>query len=42
MKILVAGDFCPQDRVAKIIEEGDYASVFGDMKEIVARPTIPS
>ena len=37
MKILVAGDFCPQDRVAKILEEGDYASVFGDVKAIVSQ-----
>lgn len=37
MKILVAGDFCPRDRVASILEKGDYASVFGNVKEIVSQ-----
>ena len=37
MKILVAGDFCPRDRVARILEKGDYASVFGDVKAIVSQ-----
>lgn len=37
MKILVAGDFCPRDRVARIFEKGDYASVFGDVKVIVSQ-----
>lgn len=26
MKILIAGDFCPMDRVAKLIEKDDYKS----------------
>lgn len=33
IKILVAGDFCPQDRVAKLIEKEDYKSVFGEVLE---------
>lgn len=33
MKILIAGDFCPMDRVAKLIEDEDYESVFGDVTE---------
>lgn len=31
--MLIAGDFCPQDRVATLIEQDDYASVFGDISE---------
>lgn len=31
--MLIAGDFCPQDRVATLIEQGDYSSVFGDISE---------
>lgn len=30
MKILIAGDFCPMDRVAKLIDKEDYKSVFGE------------
>ena len=33
MKILIAGDFCPQNRVERRIEEGSYSSLF---EEIVA------
>lgn len=33
MKILITGDFCPQDRVAKLIEKEDYKSVFGEVIE---------
>ena len=35
MKILVSGDFCPQHRVAKLFEEGDFSSVLGEVKPIV-------
>lgn len=35
MKILIAGDFCPQNRVAELFEKGDYASVLGEMKPII-------
>lgn len=31
MKILIAGDFCPMDRVSKLIENEDYESVFGEV-----------
>lgn len=31
MNILIAGDFCPQDRVAKLIEEERYSEVFGEV-----------
>lgn len=35
MKILIAGDFCPQNRVAELFEKCDYASVLGEMKPII-------
>lgn len=35
MKILVAGDFCPQQRVASLFGQSDYASVLGGVKPIV-------
>lgn len=35
MKILVAGDFCPQNRVTQAFENRDYESVLGDVKDIV-------
>ncbi len=31
IKILIAGDFCPMDRVAKLIDKEDYESVFGEV-----------
>ena len=31
MKIIVAGDYCPRNRVAKMISEGDYQSVLGEV-----------
>lgn len=37
MKILIAGDYCPQNRVAKIFESGDYASVFGDVMNVIKK-----
>lgn len=36
MKILVAGDFCPQYRVAEKFEQGDYESVLGGVKEVIS------
>jgi poly-gamma-glutamate synthesis protein (capsule biosynthesis protein) len=36
MKILVAGDFCPQNRVAGRFEQGDYKSVLGDVIGVVS------
>lgn len=35
MNILVAGDFCPQHRVAKLFDEGKFADVLGEVKPIV-------
>lgn len=32
MKILIAGDFCPRDRVASLIEEEKYNEIFGEVK----------
>ena len=32
MKVLVAGDFCPQARVKKLLENGDYASVLSEVR----------
>ena len=36
MKVLIAGDFCPQSRVAEFIENRDYESVLGGIKDIVS------
>lgn len=36
MKILVAGDFCPQNRVAEAFEHDDFASVLSEVKETVS------
>lgn len=33
MKLLIAGDFCPMDRVARLIEKEDYDSIFGEIIE---------
>lgn len=37
MNVLIAGDFCPQARVKKLCEEGKYAEVLGDVREIVEK-----
>lgn len=36
MKVLIAGDFCPRDRVALKIEKGDTTDLFGSIKGAVA------
>lgn len=36
MKILIAGDFCPRDRVAATFENGDYASVLCEVRNVTA------
>lgn len=36
MKILIAGDFCPQARVAHLLQKEEYQAVLGDVKEIVS------
>lgn len=35
MKILIAGDFCPQERVAKLIEQGAYEKIFSNVKPVI-------
>lgn len=35
MIVLVAGDFCPQHRVAEKFEQGDYESVLGEVKNVI-------
>lgn len=37
MKILIAGDFCPRDRVAALFEKRDFASVLSEVKGIVSQ-----
>lgn len=33
MKILIAGDYCPQDRVNTLLKECDYSTVLGEIKK---------
>lgn len=35
MKILVAGDFCPTERLKPIVESGDYHSIFCEVEPII-------
>ncbi len=35
MKILVAGDFCPQKRVSELFDQGKYEDVLGGVKDII-------
>lgn len=35
MKILIAGDFCPRDRVAELFERQDYASVLEETRSLI-------
>ena len=35
VKILVAGDFCPQQRVKDLFEEGKFQVVLGNVKPFV-------
>lgn len=35
MKILIAGDFVPQNRVIPIIENGQYSEILGEVKPVV-------
>lgn len=37
MKILVAGDFCPQYRVAELLDQGSFGEVLGNIKRITER-----
>ena len=36
MKVFVAGDFCPQNRVIEKFDQGDYEFVLGDIKELIS------
>lgn len=35
MKVIFAGDFCPQGRVAELIEKQDFHSVFSEVRPII-------
>ena len=35
MKILVAGDFCPQRRVAELFEKNDFEAVLGSVRPVI-------
>lgn len=35
MKVLVAGDYCPQYRVAELFEKGEFETVLGEVKELI-------
>lgn len=37
MKILIAGDLCPQQRVAEAFEDRNYQSVLGEVKDITSQ-----
>ena len=37
MRIIVAGDFCPKDRVAEHIEQSNYRDVFKSIKELTEK-----
>lgn len=36
MKLLVAGDFCPQNRVAELFNQGKYNQVLGEVKDVIS------
>lgn len=36
MNVLIAGDFCPQYRVAEKFEKDDYESVLGEVKDVIS------
>jgi len=37
MRILIAGDFCPQNRVSQQIDKGDYEPVLGQVRKVTAK-----
>ena len=37
MKIVIAGDYCPKDRVAELIDSNRYENIFYDVTEIIAQ-----
>lgn len=40
MKILVAGDFCPQHRVEHLIDKGEHSVVFSEIKSFIENNSI--
>lgn len=34
-RVLIAGDFCPKDRVAELVNYGNYKAIFGEVKPAV-------
>ena len=36
MKILIAGDFYPQDRVVELFKQGDFQTVLGEVKSVIS------
>src|SRR5574344_648402 len=36
MKILIAGDYCPQERVSFLLEKGCYHTIFGEVKDVIS------
>lgn len=37
MKLIIAGDFCPKNRVTELIDKGNYESVLGEIKEYISQ-----
>lgn len=35
MKVLIAGDFCPQERVANAFNQGDYQTILGEIRPLL-------
>lgn len=35
MRVLIAGDFCPDNHVAQLFDSGNFADVLGEIKSIV-------
>lgn len=35
MKVLIAGDFCPTERLKPIVESGDYHSIFCEVESVI-------
>ena len=36
MKVLIAGDYCPQNRVADLFEKRDFESVLGNVRDVIS------
>jgi hypothetical protein len=35
MRVLIAGDFCPSERVSQMIENSDYSTIFSDVSNLI-------